>query len=171
MSAQHTGPGSQAGRAMSVQGTRRTVMSAADQDAPDRPTGEARLLVEVGRDEALDLLAGVSIGRLVFTHHALPAIRPVNHLLDSGQIIIRTRLAASVTDATGMVVAYEADDLDPIHRLGWSVVVTGTARIIDDPARIVRYTREVRPWVDLPMDVVIGIQPEIVSGYRFIVAT
>ena len=156
---------------MSGEGRRRIVMSATDQGAPQRPTGEARHLVEVGRDEALELLAGVRVGRLVFTDHALPAIRPVNHLLDNGQIIIRTRLAASVTDATGMVVAYEADELDPIRRLGWSVVVTGTARIIDDPQRIVRYTREVQPWVVLPMDVVIGIQPEIVSGYRFVVAT
>ncbi|WP_406239911.1 hypothetical protein [Nocardia sp. NBC_01009] len=47
-------------------------------------------------------------------------------------IIVRTRLTfrlgSAVRLAPSMVVAYEADDFDPIRRLGWSVVVTGLAR-------------------------------------------
>lgn len=153
---------------MSDEGIDRIAMSATELGGPDLPVHAARQLVELSRQEALDLLSSVTIGRVVFTSHALPAVRPVNHRFIDGQIIIRTRLSASVNAATGTVVAYEADDLDPIHRLGWSVVVTGTAHAINDPERIARYTHQVQPWADLPMDVVIGIEPEIVSGYRFV---
>ncbi|GAA1615561.1 pyridoxamine 5'-phosphate oxidase family protein [Kribbella sancticallisti] len=134
--------------------------------APE-PTG-GRSLIELDPAEAFELLAGAGYGRIVFSHHALPAIRPVNHFVSDGQIIIRSRLSATVAGATGTVVAYEADDLDPLRRLGWSVVVTGIARTIDDPARVARYEQALRPWVELPMDVVIAIQPEIITGYRLV---
>lgn len=93
----------------------------------------AREVVELDRDEAMRLLASVDHGRVVFTRAALPAIRPVNHLVVDGRVIVRTRLTAKVSVAVrssadaGVVVAYEADDLDPRRRTGWSVVVTGLA--------------------------------------------
>ncbi|MET9315812.1 pyridoxamine 5'-phosphate oxidase family protein [Kribbella sp. NPDC003505] len=132
------------------------------------PVDEARHLVEVDRQEAVALLASVRVGRVVFTRNALPAIRPVNHAVIDGRIVMRTRLSACVSSAAGEVVAYEADDLDTIRRLGWSVVVTGTARTIDDPDRIARYTPLVQPWADLPLDVLIGIDLQLVTGYRFV---
>jgi hypothetical protein len=30
----------------------------------------------------------VSLGRVVFTMHAMPAIRPVNHMIDDGKVVI-----------------------------------------------------------------------------------
>lgn len=87
----------------------------------------AREVVELDRDEAMRLLASVDHGRVVFTRAALPAIRPVNHLVVDGRVIGRTRLTAKVSVAVrssadaGVVVAYEADDLDPRRRTGWSV--------------------------------------------------
>jgi nitroimidazol reductase NimA-like FMN-containing flavoprotein (pyridoxamine 5'-phosphate oxidase superfamily) len=131
---------------------------------------EARHLVELDRTQALDLLAAVGYGRIVFTLNALPAIRPVNHLVDNGEIVIRTRLTAKLTTVVrppdGIVVAYEADELDPIRRVGWSVVVTGIARPVTDTARVARYEQLLHPWVDQAMDTVIGIQPEIITGFR-----
>jgi len=129
-----------------------------------------RRLTPLDPAEALALLASVSFGRVVFTQNALPAIRPVNHLLDRGRIIVRTRLGAKVAttvDAfTPIVVAYEADQLDPIRRLGWSVVVTGYARQITDPAETTRLHAALIPWVDMTMDAVIAIEPELVTGFR-----
>lgn len=69
------------------------------------------------RDEAMRLLASVDHGRVVFTRAALPAIRPVNHLVVDGRVIGRTRLTAKVSVAVrssadaGVVVAYEATTL------------------------------------------------------------
>ncbi|GLX01386.1 pyridoxamine 5'-phosphate oxidase family protein [Microtetraspora sp. NBRC 16547] len=128
-----------------------------------------RELRELPRDESLRLLASVAMGRVVFTLHALPAIRPVNHILDDGDIIIRTHLGAAITsaaDGDGTVVAYEADAIDPHDHLGWSVIVLGTARLVRDQGEIERYTSMLRPWVFGNMDHVIRIHPEVVTGFR-----
>ncbi|NIK59119.1 pyridoxamine 5'-phosphate oxidase family protein [Kribbella shirazensis] len=138
---------------------------------PAYATAIARRLENLDRDTALALLATAGFGRVVFTQHALPAIRPVNHLVDNGQVIIRTRLSAAVSRAAGEVVAYEADDLDAVRRLGWSVVVTGTARTVDDPDRVARLERTLHPWVDQPMNTIIAIDTELVTGVRFVGTT
>ena len=123
--------------------------------------------------EAIRLLASVSYGRVVFTLNALPAIRPVNHLLDKGRIIIRTRLTASISAAMrsgeGIVVAYEADSIDPQTRTGWSVVVTGHAHTITDPDEVSRYEQLLHPWVN-HADTAVAIEPEIITGFRIIAA-
>lgn len=58
--------------------------------APAGPTPRRRT-EEIGTGEALRLLGTVGLGRIVFTRHALPAVRPVNHLLDDGDIIVRVQ--------------------------------------------------------------------------------
>ena len=78
---------------------------------------------ELSRVEAMRLLASVDYGRVVFTLNALPAIRPVNHLVDDGRIIIRTRLTTTISTVvgsarSGVVVAYEADNFDPQSQAG-----------------------------------------------------
>ncbi|HTJ34353.1 MAG TPA: pyridoxamine 5'-phosphate oxidase family protein [Dactylosporangium sp.] len=124
----------------------------------------------LGRDRCLELLASVPLGRVVFTLRALPAIRPVNHLVDGDTIVIRsslaTSLASSATADGAVVVAYEADAIDLVRRTGWTVVVTGAARLVLDEDRLARYERELEPWVDEPMNCVIGIDCDLVTGYE-----
>lgn len=120
------------------------------------------------------LLGTVDYGRVVFNQQALPAIRVVNHIVDEGRVIVRTRLTATVCNvvrlggAAGVVVAYEADDLDPQRRAGWSVSLTGWATTITDPGQNARYERLLRPWVTMTMDTTIAIQPEIITGIRIV---
>lgn len=130
-------------------------------------------VVELDRTTALDLLATIPIGRVVFSRDALPAIRPVNHLVEvDGRIIVRTRLTSMLTSAvrgnSDVVVAYQGDEIHPHRRTGWSVVVTGLARPVTDPERIARYEQLLRPWVDQVTDSVIEIEPSIVSGIRLV---
>ena len=129
-----------------------------------------RRLTELDRSQALRLLASVTLGRIVFTRRAMPAIRPVNHVLDNGHVIIRSHPGAAVVSEAdtgrGVVVAYEADDIDPATHLGWSVVVTGTAHLVTDPGEKGRYQQMLTPWIDGEMDQVIRIRPAIVTGYR-----
>jgi nitroimidazol reductase NimA-like FMN-containing flavoprotein (pyridoxamine 5'-phosphate oxidase superfamily) len=119
--------------------------------------------------EALRLLASVDYGRIVFTLKTLPAIRPVNHLFDDGRIIIRTRLTAAISTALrssdGVVVAYEADNIDTQTRTGWSVVVTGRAYTITDPDQVARYEQLLHPWVNYA-DTVVAVEPGIIFGFR-----
>lgn len=142
-----------------------------DQDSSHRQTTvEPRRRVELDSVEALRLLGSVSLGRIVFTRHALPTVRPVNHVLDGGDIVIRTHEAAALTshaqqtDGPGVVVAYEADDIAPDTHLGWSVVVTGYARLVTDPGELARYQGMLRPWLEGAMDQAIRIHPDLVTG-------
>lgn len=128
-------------------------------------------MVELSRSEALRLLAEVSLGRIVFTQGALPAIRPVNHTLIDGHIVILTHPGAALGAAAGgpgVVVAYEADQIDPDTHVGWSVVVTGRARLATDPADIARYTDLLSPWVAGQMSDAVLISLEMITGYRLV---
>lgn len=138
-------------------------------ESPDR-ADQARHLVPLSRQESIALLAGVSLGRIVFTARALPAVRPVNHVVDGGEIIIRTHHGTAITGAArqGAVVAYEADEIDPHEHLGWSVIVTGVVRQVTDQPSIERYEKLLRPWLDGRRDFVIRLTPEIVTGYRLV---
>ncbi|MEU4874512.1 pyridoxamine 5'-phosphate oxidase family protein [Streptomyces sp. NPDC021608] len=138
------------------------------------PAAGPRHSIELDVAEALRLLGSVSLGRIVFTRHALPTVRPVNHVLDDGDIVIRTHESAALSsytrqdDAQGVVVAYEADDIDPDTLLGWSVIVTGYARLITDPRQVARYRRMLRPWGTETMDHAVRIRPDLVTGLRLV---
>lgn len=129
--------------------------------------------IDLDAAEALRLLGSVSLGRIVFTWQALPTVRPVNHALDSGDIVIRTHEGAALTshaeegDGTGVVVAYEADVIDPDTHLGWSVVVTGYAQLVTDPVELDRIRELLQPWAPIEgMDQAVRIRPELVAGFR-----
>lgn len=131
-----------------------------------------RRLEALPRAESLRLLGTVSLGRLVFTHLALPAIRPVNHAVAGEQVIIRAYLGTAISTAvrgqSGTVVAYEADLIDPDTHLGWSVIVVGRATRLTDQAEAARYRELLRPWVDGGADDLIAIQADMVDGFRLV---
>ncbi|MDI9885823.1 pyridoxamine 5'-phosphate oxidase family protein [Streptomyces sp. HNM0645] len=138
-----------------------------------RLTVAPRRMTRLDRVEALSLLGTVSLGRIVFTERALPAVRPVNHLMDGEDIIVQLHEGATLTsivaptDEVGVVVAYEADVIDPDTHLGWSVVVTGYARRITDDEELARYAARLRPWVAHPvMNAALRIRPDLVTGSR-----
>ncbi|GAA3046147.1 pyridoxamine 5'-phosphate oxidase family protein [Streptomyces roseofulvus] len=154
---------------MKDEATRTTVDDRRESVAPRR-TGQ------LGRAEALRLLGTVSLGRIVFTHQALPAIRPVNHLMDGEDVIVRLHDGATLaslvtpTQAAGVVVAYEADVIDPETHLGWSVVVTGYARQVTDENELARFAARLRPWARHPaMNTAVRIRPDLVTGLRLTV--
>ena len=118
------------------------------------------------------LLGSVSLGRVVFSARALPAIRPVTHLVDGDHVIIRTDRDAAITSElrarTGTVVAYEADAIDTTEHLGWSVVVVGVAHRVIDPDDAAAYRQALRPWVSGAKDQVIAIHADVVTGFRLV---
>ncbi|MFG2295860.1 pyridoxamine 5'-phosphate oxidase family protein [Streptomyces sp. NPDC048603] len=146
--------------------------SAAPTSGPPAAGRPGRRLEELTADEALGLLGTVELGRIVFTRQALPAVRPVNHLLDAGDIIVRVQdgstLAAllATCEGAGVVVAYEADAIDPGDRLGWSVVATGYATAVTDPDEIERYAHHLRPWAEGTASGAVRIRPDLVTGFR-----
>ncbi|TDC68563.1 pyridoxamine 5'-phosphate oxidase family protein [Actinomadura sp. GC306] len=119
-------------------------------------------------DECRALLARAEIGRIVFTHQALPAIQPVNFALSGGDIVIRTsrraRLAAAAADT---VVAFEIDEFDVRARAGWSVVAVGRARHVTDPAEAAALEAlPLQSWAPGEREHFIRIRPELLTGRR-----
>jgi hypothetical protein len=118
--------------------------------------------------ECLMLAATMPVGRIAFSEQALPAIQPVNFVLDDGCVIIRTaegtKLAAAIRNA---VVAFEVDDFDTEARAGWSVTLVGRAESIRDTAECARLAGlPLRTWAAGARDRFIRIRPEVISGRR-----
>jgi nitroimidazol reductase NimA-like FMN-containing flavoprotein (pyridoxamine 5'-phosphate oxidase superfamily) len=119
------------------------------------------------RQECLRLLAKVPVGRVVYTRHALPAVLPINFSLDAdSSVLLRTSPDSDLVRAIdGVVVAFEADEFDATTRSGWSVVVTGRATVVTDPAEHDRLS-ETGPtsWMPLREAVFVRIESEMVTG-------
>ncbi|MEU6478057.1 pyridoxamine 5'-phosphate oxidase family protein [Streptomyces sp. NPDC047017] len=126
---------------------------------------------ELGRQECLRLLATAPVGRVVYTRQALPAVLPVNFGLDDeGAVLLRTSAASELARAIdGAVVAFEADAVDAAARSGWSVVVTGAAAVVADPAQHRRLVQDgPRSWVSSPAEVFLRIEPALVTGRELV---
>ncbi|WP_079100138.1 pyridoxamine 5'-phosphate oxidase family protein [Streptomyces sp. WMMB 322] len=142
-------------------------------DGPEEP-GAQQHMKPLDRATALRLLTSVTLGRLFFTQQALPAVRPVIHVLDGEDVVVRLSDAAALAavtvpaDGTGAVVAFEADAIDPERHLGWSVVVTGYARRVDDPAELERFGGLLRPWAPGTVTGTLRIRPDLVTGIEFV---
>ena len=129
-------------------------------------TGELDVL---NRRQCLDLLQEVRVGRLIFTEDALPAVQPVNFRMWRDDVVIRVAGGAKLAAASdNLVVAFEADELDPDLRSGWSVTVVGHAQpitAVDDLVEIAGTF--VQPWVQGRRDHFIRIRTEKITGRRF----
>lgn len=119
------------------------------------------------RQECLRLLTKVPVGRVVYTRQALPSVLPVNFSLDddSSVLLCTSPVAELVRAIDGVVVAFEADEFDAASQSGWSVVVTGRAAVVRDPAEHERLLRDgPRTWMPLRNGVFVRIESEMTSG-------
>ncbi len=121
----------------------------------------------LSREESLRLLAGVAVGRVVFTIRALPAVQPVSFILDEDSVVFGadagSQLVAAVRDA---VVAFQADDIDPASASGWSVTITGYARQFRYSHAADRLRAMPCPPVPGERRHFVGIRTELVTGVR-----
>jgi len=128
---------------------------------------EERSLETLSKRDAVALLSTVSVGRVVFTVGALPAIVPVAFAVHGDAIVMRTspesRLARA---APGGVLAFEVDDVDPATRTGWSVVVTGLASTVSDPAERAVINGMVETFAPGQIDACIRLPLTVVTGRR-----
>jgi uncharacterized protein len=126
------------------------------------------VLEELSRPECLRLLGNVPIGRISYTRQALPAVEPVNFALHDGAVVIRTNAGGKLAAATRRaVVAFQADDLDPVLWSGWSVTVVGTCEEVTDAEDIARLDKlGLESWAPGTRDHFIRIVPGIVTGRR-----
>jgi hypothetical protein len=120
------------------------------------------------REQSVDLLRRVPVGRLVFTEHALPAVRPVEFRWWRGDVVIRIADPDVLGSASGnRIVAFETDELDAELHRGWSVTVIGHAQLITEVPDLVELSRLFsRPWIGGRRDYFVRIRTEKVTGRR-----
>jgi nitroimidazol reductase NimA-like FMN-containing flavoprotein (pyridoxamine 5'-phosphate oxidase superfamily) len=141
------------------------------EDGGDDPSAGERELMEIGEMECFALLERQELGRLAVVRDGQPEIFPVNYALDGHMILMRTQPGVKLTYATLARVAFEVEDIDPVSREGWVVVVHGVAQDITDAIdRSSEHARaiEVRPWVMGPHEHHIAIAHPRVSGRRLL---
>lgn len=117
------------------------------------------------RDACLSLLRSVDVGRVAWAaDDGEVTVVPVNFAL-AGEDIVFSTAAGGKLDAvrSGRTISFEADDLEPALRSGWSVLAVGHAELTaeTDPAG----QRPV-PWDRRPKPYLIRLHLERVSGYR-----
>ncbi|MEW9551012.1 pyridoxamine 5'-phosphate oxidase family protein [Nonomuraea sp. NPDC050783] len=124
----------------------------------------------LGRDACLALLAAVTVGRLAWpAPGGRPEVVPVNFVLDGGDLVFRiSRRGGEITAVEhGVPLSFEADDLEPALRVGWSVLVSGRAAVVTGAAEIRRLEELAgAPWVALPEPVFVRLRAEEVTGRR-----
>jgi uncharacterized protein len=120
------------------------------------------------RTECLRHLASVPIARIGLSVKALPVIVPVNFVIDGDEIVIRSPRGARAEAALrGSVVAVEADGYDPFAHTGWSVLVQGRTRLVEDPDEVVRLGRlPLQAWGTRTTDRWVAVAMEVVTGRR-----
>jgi len=126
------------------------------------------VLRQMSKDECLQLMASVPVGRIIYTRQALPAVELVNFAIDNGDIIIRTDHSGKLAAATrGAVVAFEADSLDADRQVGWSVTIVGQSQEVTDPDEIGRLEQMgLSSWAPGERQHFIRIRPGILNGRR-----
>lgn len=138
-------------------------MCAAVPYGPDPP---AERIQTLDVPQCYELLGTDSVGRIVYTDGAMPAITPINYVLQGHHVVFRTTAGSRLARAVeGAVVAFEVDQLDRATRTGWSVVVTGVARAMgegSDQGRNAALT--LAPWAGGRRDLAFSISPGVVTG-------
>ena len=123
---------------------------------------------ELPLDECWELLRAHAMGRLAFHLADEVHITPINYVVDKDTLLFRTaegsKLLGVVMNAD---VAFEIDGEN--GHVVWSVVVRGTAKLLDEAAAHRADDLPLRPWVGSYKYNVVEVTPSAISGRRFVV--
>ncbi|MFF9772649.1 pyridoxamine 5'-phosphate oxidase family protein [Streptomyces sp. NPDC013978] len=120
-------------------------------------------LVEISGTEALWLLEGSSLGRLLHQQRQLTVVRPARHVWEYGRLIVRAPVQAAAMPAT---VTYHVDEIRAVHGTGWTVTVHGPADVLGEPDETDHYRRTLPGWTHGPHDTLLRLHPQSVTGFR-----
>ncbi|MGZ8812846.1 MAG: pyridoxamine 5'-phosphate oxidase family protein [Mycobacterium sp.] len=119
-------------------------------------------------EESWHLLSSVTLGRLVTCVEGYPEIFPVNFVVQHRTVLFRTAEFATklFTMVMNAHVVFEADDHNVSE--GWSVIVKGTAQVINTSAEIEEAQRaQLLPWTAGSKPRYVRVDPSEITGRRF----
>lgn len=119
-------------------------------------------------EESWNLLSGMTLGRLVTCVEGYPEIFPVNFVVQHRTVLFRTAEFATklFTVVMNAHVVFEADNHNVSE--GWSVIVKGTAYVLNTSAEIEEARRaQLLPWTAGSKPRYVRVDPTEISGRRF----
>jgi len=139
------------------------------EEPPDEGSDEGAL-DELDSEECWRLLATQPVGRVAIIVGHYPLVFPVNFALDGRSVVYRTGLGAKVHSIHRSNVTFEVDEIDPVHRTGWSVMVKGVAQELHaDRDRKTISRAELggaEPWAPGPRHHVVRIVADQITGRK-----
>lgn len=118
-------------------------------------------------DQCWERLARRELGRLVTHVGDVLDIFPVNYVVDDGSILFRTAPGSKLTELTiNDEVLFEVDDHTDAD--AWSVVVRGTAHVLDTGAEVEAADElALKPWIPTLKYYYVRVRPTALTGRAF----
>jgi hypothetical protein len=122
-------------------------------------------LNELTREQCQTHLSANGVGRVVYTTPRGPVALPVNYEFTEGQVVFSTDDAKAATLAAAERVGFEVDRVDDVLSEGWSVLVTGSCRRVEDPDEMQRLASlGLEPWAGGDRHELMAISPTETTG-------
>ena len=136
----------------------------------DSPAGRGRArapasLNELTAAQCETHLSANGVGRIVYATPRGPVALPVNYEFTEGQVVFSTddTKASALADAGTM--GFEIDRVDDVLSEGWSVLVTGSCRRVQDPDEVQRLSSlGLEPWAGGDRHELMALTPAEVTG-------
>jgi transcriptional regulator with XRE-family HTH domain len=119
--------------------------------------------------ECRALIAPGGVGRFLFIQPGRgPVAIPVNFKMDGTDVVFRTGGDSGIADGVlQQPVSFDVDHLDEALSEGWSVLLTGTAKVITDAVELSRAQGlGIQPWAGRDRDVYVRLAPTQITGRR-----
>ncbi|HVB92393.1 MAG TPA: pyridoxamine 5'-phosphate oxidase family protein [Acidimicrobiales bacterium] len=136
----------------------------------DRPPGHGRAgphpdLVTLTPQQCEAHLSAGGVGRVVFSSPRGPVALPVNFEFTEGEVVFSTDEDKASSLGAAEVVGFEIDRVDEAVSEGWSVLVTGRCRHIEDPEEVQRLASlDLESWAGGDRHALVGIRPDELTG-------
>lgn len=112
------------------------------------------------------LIRGTNLGRIGLSRDNNPEIYPVYYYSDGDRIVFRTAAGTKLVDlASNDSVVFEVDA--PTDDGTWSVIVHGTARILNDVSTQAAAVSSLPEWVPTEPYVFVEVTPRTIAGRWF----
>jgi transcriptional regulator with XRE-family HTH domain len=125
------------------------------------------VLTDLSLDQCQALIAPGGVGRVLFVEEGRgPVAIPVNYQMDGNDVVFRTGSGAGIGDGIQQVsVSFDVDHIDEALGEGWSVLLTGTASVVTDPAELERASAlRIEPWAGGDRPAYVRLRPRQVTG-------
>lgn len=114
------------------------------------------------------LLAESTIGRVAFVRAGSAELFPVNYAYANKRVVFRSAVGSKL-DAAAIRkgVTFEIDGWDTAAKTGWSVVVTGTLRVVPETEQERVEALDLVTWISTDHHMqAVEIIPDMVTGRR-----